>query len=398
MPGRKEKVDIDGGPKAGTLTSFMWQETFKLSLARLDAQARRRKLEFNQGVSFSHNDYLGLSDHPDILAGGRRALERGRAGSRGSRLLGGHEENIAEAEEAIAKFFNSPAALLFSTGYQANLGLIQALGGFADHVVSDAANHASLIDGIRLTGLERTVLAHQEWNEWNAPSDKKVLLVAESLYSMDGDCVQASDLQSAWLRSGGFLVLDEAHAAGVFGPDGRGLSEPWRDWNRMAVVVTFGKAFGVSGGAVLCSSSLRDVLVNTARTFIYTTAQPPVVPALICASLEVMREQGQQRRQELWKRSQWVRELLQSRGVSTLGANGEWDAFSPIIPVFVPGNDRALRFSETMRSSGWDLRAIRYPTVPQGLERIRISLNLSATWEQTESMALELVKKWKAFS
>jgi 8-amino-7-oxononanoate synthase len=376
---------------------LMWLERIETELKFLRAESRSREVRVDEGVSFSHNDYLGLAGHPEIRAAGRRALQTLPAGGRGSRLLGGHSEMFGEAERKIADFFSSPAALLFPTGYQANLGLLQAMAPFADLVVSDANNHASIIDGIRLSRLERQVIPHQGWAEWEPQVGKRTLLVAESLYSMDGDFVDDAGLRLAWDRSQGFLILDEAHAAGVFGLTGRGLSEPWRDWSRMAVVVTFGKAFGVAGGAVLCSKEVRDWLVNSARTFIYTTAMPPVVPALLSASVDVMREEGTALRQRLWRRAQKVRQALAGAGLPIRDAGGDWGPSSPIIPLFVPGNDRALRFSQIMRDSGWDLRAIRYPTVPQGLERIRISLNLTVTEEQTELMTREVVKQWTDF-
>ena len=376
----------------------MWNAWMQEGLVALREESRLRQVRPDEGIAFSHNDYLGLSGHSVIREAGQRALSQVSAGGRGSRLLGGHSEVVNEAEMRIARFFHSPTALLFSTGYQANLGVIQSLASLADSVVSDANNHASIIDAIRLSRLEKCVVNHQAWEEWHPKEGQRPVLVAESLYSMDGDFIDERAIRSAWDRSQGFLVLDEAHAVGVFGPTGRGLSEPWRDWARMAVVVTFGKAFGVGGGAVLCSKTFRDWLVNHARTFIYTTALPPVVPAMLSAAMKVMEEEGEARRKQLWKRAQKVRAILKEGGVPAGDGGGDWGPSSPIIPVFVPGNDRALRFSQGMRDSGWDLRAIRYPTVPQGLERIRISLNLLATEEQTETMAREVVKQWKAFS
>jgi 7-keto-8-aminopelargonate synthetase-like enzyme len=376
----------------------MWKEAIEKELQSLAFEGRLRELALDRGVGFSHNDYLGLGRHPALREAGRRALQTLPAGGRSSRLLGGHSEIVAEAETRIAGFFKSPCALLYSSGYLANLGLLQALAPFADRVASDANNHASLIDGIRLSRLEREIVPHQAWDEWQPRLGKRTLIVAESLYSMDGDFVDETALRHAWEASGAFLVLDEAHAAGVFGHTGRGLSEPWRDWSRMAVVVTFGKAFGVGGGAVLCSKAVRDWMINASRSFIYTTAMPPVVPAMLCAAVDVMETEGGALRQQLWRRAQKVRGILREHGLPIGETRGDWGASSPILPLFVPGNDRALRFSECMRDSGWDLRAIRYPTVPQGLERIRISLNLAVTEDQTESMAQEVVKQWKAFS
>jgi 7-keto-8-aminopelargonate synthetase-like enzyme len=165
----------------------------------------------------------------------------------------------------------------------------------------------------------------------------------------------------------------------------------------MAVLLTFGKAFGVAGGAVLCSTKIKDLLVNSSRAFIYTTAPPPALVSLVSASVDVMEAEGLERRKELWRRSEWVTRTLREAGlpVTTAQEEGPW---SPIVALPVAGNDRALRLSQTMRNLGWDLRAIRYPTVAKGSERLRISVNLQVSWEATQKMILELVEQWKAFS
>ncbi len=376
----------------------MWESLIQRKLDSLKADFRHRELRIEHEPSFSHNDYLGLASHPRIRQAAIRCLERGQSGSRGSRLLGGHSKDFEQVEAEIARFFNCPSALFFSTGYLANLSAVQALASLSDVIVSDERIHASLIDGIRLSGVEKKIVEHQKWLDWVPQASKKSLLISESLFSMDGDCVDAAALRAAWEKSEGFLLLDEAHAAGVFAESGRGLSEDWRDWSRMAVVVTFGKAFGVSGGAVLCSQPVRDWILNTARSFIYTTAAPPVVPAMVRASMDVLTQEGRERRESLWKRAQNTRAFLRAAGVPIGLENEPWDRFSPIIPVFLPGNDRALRFSETMRNSGFDLRAIRYPTVAPGSERVRISLSLTVSEEQTCRLAEEVVRQWKAFS
>lgn len=375
----------------------MWIERINEELSSLKQASRLRELGTEEGVSFSHNDYLGLSRHPDICEAGSKALRNMGSGAKGSRLLGGHSGAIEEAEAEIAAFFGAPDALIFPSGYQANIGVFQAMGALADAVVSDASNHASMIDGIRLTSMGREIVPHHGWRDWCPSPDKRYLLAAESLYSMDGDFVDPLALCEAWEKCQGFLILDEAHAVGVFGRDGRGFFVPWRNWDRMCVTVTFGKAFGVGAGAVLCRTEVKNWLVNSARTFIYTTAPAPVVPAMIRSSLSVMQTEGLQLREELWQRAREVRDVWRQEGLPVGPSVGEWGDLSPIVPLFIPGNDRALRFSQIMRNSGWDLRAIRYPTVPQGLERIRVSLNLLASREETNAMTREVVKRWKAF-
>lgn len=353
--------------------------------------------------SFSHNDYLGLSRHPLILQAASSKLSDLAGGARGSRLLGGNEPCFAELEAKIAAFFQAPDALFFSSGYLANLAIVSALGSVADEIVSDEKCHASLIDGVRLCKTPRTVIPHQAWAARLEVAAKggfadRPLLVAESLYSMDGDAVAEEGLREYWEKSGGFLILDEAHAAGVFDNSGLGISAAWRDFSRMAVTVTFGKAFGVAGAAILCSTTVKETLVNSARSFIYTTAPSPWVAALVSASLDVMRQEGASRRTELRLRAREMRSFFEESGVEIPRFTTTWDAESPIIPVVLGGNDRALRFAQVMRKFGWSLKAIRYPTVSKGAERIRISLNLDASQSETREFAKEVVRQWKAFS
>lgn len=375
----------------------MWDVDLENVLAGLKSQAQWRELSLSGGASFSHNDYLGLADHPAIREKALQCLRDSPSGSRGSRLLGGHRPEHALLEEKIARFFHSPEALFFSTGYLANLGLVQALGTLADHVFSDEENHASLVDAIRLTKKPRTVFPHRQWPPQAELPEGNLLFVAESLYSMSGTFFDAHSAQRTLREPQCFLVLDEAHAAGVFDETGKGLSRPWRNWESMAVLVTFGKAFGVAGGAVLCSKKVKEFLINSSRAFIYTTAPPPALVALVSASLDVMEAEGTERRKALWSRAEWVSRTLRTAGLplSNWQEEGPW---SPILALQVPGNDRALRLSQTMRNLGWDLRAIRYPTVAKGSERLRISVNLQVPWEATQKMALELVEQWKAFS
>ena len=371
-----------------------FERRLRNGLGELENAHRHRSLERASGVSFVDNDYLALSRSPEILRAGARAAEVFGAGSRGSRLLGGHSALFEDVENKIADFFGAPAALLFSSGYLANLGVITALSEFFDGIVSDERNHASLIDGIRLSGLPKTIVKHQDWAA--APAQGRPLVVAEALYSMDGDFVDEAALAGYLERSDGFLVLDEAHSGGVFRENGRGWSAPWRDWKRMAVVVTFGKAFGVGGAAVLGTSELKDWILNRARSFVYTTAPPPWVVGAIGQSLEVV-GRSQTLREELWDRARRVRSILrEAPGQERLEWEG-WAGASPIIPFRVTGELKALRFSESMRKLGIYLRAIRYPTVPAGEERVRLSLSLSVSRENTETMAKEMVKAWTAF-
>jgi 8-amino-7-oxononanoate synthase len=364
-------------------------------LAALSREHRYRELVCPEKLRFSHNDYLGLSRHPEILHAAELAAKHGPGGSGASRLLGGNSELMEETETAISAFFGSPAALLFSSGYLANLAIVRAIGNFVDGIITDERNHASLVDAINLTGKPRRLIGHNDWKRLDLPSDRKWLLVTESLFSMDGDVADWQQLRQVHARTNSFLVVDEAHAAGVFGEDGRGLVMPTLNWERGAAVVTFGKAFGVSGAAVLCSRTIREWLINSARSFMFTTAPSPIVVSMIRASLNIVGKEVW-RRKELWERALSVRQRLKTNIPSAMmdTKGSSWNMASPIIPFLIPGTDEVLEFSECMRKRGFDLKAIRYPTVPIGGERLRIALSLGASWEETEQMIEELIEQW----
>lgn len=373
-------------------------QRFKQALASIQSRGEYRRLELPRGISFYSNDYLGLSRSPEVIAAGVRALEVFGAGSGGSRLLGGHSSIFTDAEGALAQFFGAPSALFFSSGYLANLGLLTALAPCFDRVLSDEFNHASLIDGIRLSGRPKKIVPHNRWD--GIETTEGDLIVSEGLFSMEGDFVD----WSALVRTKGFIVLDQAHSAGLFFEDGRGIRLPWE---RAVSVVTFGKAFGVSGACVLGDTPVIDYLINNARSFIFSTAPSPVIPAMVLESVRIL-EKEPWRREALWERSRKVRLRLRPvvgdagvPGTSDAGsetAGAVWGTSSPIITVRIRGADRALRFCENMRKIGIDLRSIRYPTVRVGEERIRLTVSLNVSEDNTLLMADELVRQWKAFT
>lgn len=366
-------------------------------LRELSAKGQRRELTRPKGIDFSHNDYLGLSGHPEIVAEGKRYLELGSAGARGSRLLGGNTEAHEACEAELAQFFEAPAALFFSSGYLANLAAVTALAPLVDAIHSDALNHASLIDGVRLSGRPKQIYPHNDLKF--ADDASRSLIITESLFSMDGDTMDWDRLRGLQDRDA-WLLVDEAHAAGVFTDEGRGLSAQGRRWDRLCVTVTLGKAFGVGGAALLCSLPVKEWIVNQARSFIYTTAAPPVVPAMVRASLRVMKAEGATRRQALWRRVEATRAELETRlpERAIVPRKGLWNRRSMVIPVHTPGNDNALRLSQNMRESGFEVRAIRYPTVALGTERLRLSLTLCPTETETAAMVEKLVNLWTAYS
>ncbi len=364
-------------------------------LTDLRAQGLYRELAPSEGISFIHNDYLALSGHPEIIEAGIWALKVFGSGSRGSRLLGGQSRVFEQVEEAISDFFGSPAALFFSSGFLANSSLVQTLAPLSQVILSDEKNHASLIDPIRLSAVPYEVIPHGKWRQFVSNSHQRQLVISESLFSMDGDVMDSEGLFAVGRDNETFWIFDEAHAAGVFSQTGRGLLEGTPlDWNQVAVTVTFGKAFGVAGAAVLCSKAVKELLINRGRSFIYTTAPSPAVPAMVTAALKVA-SQATAQRKELWERAVTVRKILAPCG-QLVKPKGDsiWNERSPIIAFLIPGEDNALRFCKNMRKSGIELRAIRYPTIPRGQERIRISLSLHISRENTEAMAQELLRQW----
>lgn len=368
-----------------------WGNEIETKLKEIEQAHLYRSLKVSSGVSFTHNDYLGLSTHPELREAAVEALDVYGAGSRGSRLLGGHSSLFERCEESIARFFGAPDAILFSSGYLANLGAVQTLGECANHIYSDEKNHASLVDGMRLTRLDKTIVPHSQWVELTKTVPKS-LFVAESLYSMDGDVLDSASFTKAVKAANGFALIDEAHAAGVFMESGRGLCEKiGLEWDEHARTVCFGKAFGVQGAAILCSKPLKQLLVNRARTFIYSTAPSPVVVSMIQKSLEIVGS-AKELRKELWERALIVRAALKD---FLPQSRSDWEARSPIIPVLVPGEEKALRLEQNMRQIGVDVRAIRYPTVQKGSERLRISLNLHVSRENVELMKAALLSELK---
>ncbi len=367
------------------------------ALGQLKNEGLDRHLVREAGISFVHNDYLGLAQHPKLVEAGASALRLFGAGSTGSRLLGGNSALAERVEEKLAAFFGAPAALFFSSGYLANLAAVNALSPFVDEMYSDSLNHASLIDAIRLTGKRKVIVPHGEWAGVSFP-EKPVLVVSETLFSMDGDAVDPALLLGAAACPSVFCHLDEAHAAGLFRETGQGwVEKAGVDWDRCSFTVTFGKAFGASGAAILCAPWLKEWLINKGRSFIYSTAPAPAVLATVEAALSVLSEESW-RREELWERSRSLRARLSKLpGQPIPPVSGLWESAVPIIPFRVSGEARILRFCESMRESGFALRPIRYPTVAKGQERIRLSLNLGVSQDNTEALAESLEIKWTAF-
>jgi 8-amino-7-oxononanoate synthase len=352
-------------------------------LAALRKRDRLRRLIPRAGVDFASNDYLGLAGSPALVESVAAAVARGvPVGSGGSRLLrGNHPEHEALEAEAAA-FFGAESALFFSSGYAANATLIAALPRRGDLVVHDALIHASAHEGMRTGRADRASAAHNDVDAfadairgWRAKGGKgRAWIAVESLYSMDGDRAPLADLAQLAEREDAFLLIDEAHATGVFGPDGRGLAAGLEGRDNVVSLRTCGKALGCEGALVCGPKVVTDVLVNRGRGFIFSTAPSPLIAAAVRAALAIVRD-----RPELRKR---LHALIAHAAACGLPATG-----SQILPVIIGDDGRTMEIATALQTDGFDVRGIRPPTVPGGTSRLRISLTLNATPEDVAALA-----------
>jgi 8-amino-7-oxononanoate synthase len=340
------------------------------SLSALREDGLLRRLRQPKGIDLVSNDYLGFAEHPALVEAMKAALADCGAGSGGSRLLRGHRPAFDRIEERLAAFTGAPASLLFNSGYAANLGLLQAVIGPDDLVLSDERNHASLIDGLRLAQGRRIVHPHLDLDAIEAhllvPRSSRAFVVTESVFSMDGDLsplVELVDLAEAY---DALVIVDEAHATGLYGTRGSGRVEELGLRDRvLATVHTGGKALGSGGAWVSGPATLRDLLVNRARSFLFSTAPLPVLVPALEAALDLIGREPQ-RRSEVHRKAAWLRNALAAEGVTVQGA-------SPIVPVRVGDNQAALDLQEGLAAAGFDARAVRPPTVPSGTARLRVT-------------------------
>ena len=344
------------------------------TLKALRGEGLFRQMRLPHGLDLVSNDYLGFAEHPYIRQCMAAALATLPAGSGGSRLLRGHHEVFDRLEARLARVSGSEAALLFSSGYAANVGLLQAIVSPDDLVVSDELNHASLIDGIRLTKARTVIYAHQNLTELEValklPRKGRALVVTESLFSMNGDLTPLTEIAEIAQRQNAVLIVDEAHATGLYGARGSGRVEELGLRDRvLATVHTGGKALGSAGAWVAASQTLRDVLVNRARSFIFSTAPLPVLAAAIDAGLDLL-EREPARRAEVHRKSALLRQRLTELGVSLCTAGGG----SPIVPIVAGSNEAALALQAGLMDAGFDVRAIRPPTVAPGTARLRVTV------------------------
>ncbi|MVM32397.1 aminotransferase class I/II-fold pyridoxal phosphate-dependent enzyme [Spirosoma sp. HMF4905] len=348
-------------------------------------------------VDFCSNDYLGFARSAELKAAIQQAdvaQTRARTGATGSRLLAGQTILANVVEEELARFYGTEAALIFNSGYDANLGLLSCLPRLEDILLTDELIHASMIDGARLSYATRHRFRHNDLADvedklklaQESRKNGQIFVAVESVYSMDGDVAPLCELADLCDRYDAALIVDEAHATGLYGPNGEGLVAALELQDRVfARVHTFGKALGVHGAAVVGPTVLRDYLINFARPFIYTTALPPhSLLAIRCA--HVYATTNTDNRTQLYKRLTYFRQR-----VNELLPDAAWtNSQSPIRCLLVPGNDQARYVAAQAQAAGLDVRAILSPTVPAGQERLRLCIHAFNTHDEIDRLLMIL--------
>jgi len=359
---------------------------FKQELLQLEKQHLLRRLTVVESYDGPHvtmngkrllllcsNDYLGLAGHPALRNAASAAMDRYGFGSGASRLVSGTSALHGELEQKIARFKGTEAALAFNSGYAANTGIIPAIAGEGDVILSDSLNHASIIDGCRLSKAEVKVFRHRDVTHVEDLLKKsffarRTLIVTDGVFSMDGDIAPLPELASLAQKYGALLMVDDAHATGVLGDTGRGTTEHFSLAGQVSVQIgTLGKALGSFGAFAAGGRALIDYLVNRSRSFIFSTALPPLVCAASIAALDIVDREPERREKLRENRERFVQGLL-SLGVAVA------DSKTPIVPLMIGDSAKALAVGEKLLEYGIYAAAIRPPTVPEGTARIRTTV------------------------
>jgi 8-amino-7-oxononanoate synthase len=371
-------------------------------LAALERAGLRRTLRVLRGrngahvaggdrsyVDFSSNDYLGLATDPRVAAAAVAALRAAGTGAAAARLISGHREEHEALELALARFLGVEAALLFPSGYMANVGAIPALAGRGDAIYADVLNHASLIDACRLSRAESHVVPHGDVGALERTLERGAAdgrfgrrwIVVEGIYSMDGDLSPLADLMVLARRLDAWVYLDDAHGIGVLGPTGRGSAERAGVGTDVPVTMgTLGKAFGGAGAFIAGSRALVDYLTNRARAFVYTTGSPPALAAAARAALEIAIAEPE-RRDRVRAHAQALR-----GGLATLGWRPGGPKDGHIVPVVIGDDDVTMHAAAALRAAGFLVGAIRPPTVPKGTARLRMTVSAAHTPEDVAAL------------
>ncbi|HEY8494503.1 MAG TPA: 8-amino-7-oxononanoate synthase [Myxococcota bacterium] len=359
---------------AETLAAIRARGTHRRMRVLAGAQAPRMEVDGREALLFAGSNYLDLAAHPELCEAAARAARDWGCAAGGSRLISGNLALHEELEQELAAFLGVEAALVFSTGYQANLGVVPALVGPGDAVVSDELVHASIIDGCRLSRAAVHVFAHGDAEALEerlaalAPAHRRILVVLDGVYSMDGDRAPLAPMLAAARRHGALVLLDDAHGIGCLGAGGRGSAElegvPLAEVD--VLVGTLGKALGSFGAFVAGSAALRELLVNAARSFIFTCALAPPQVAAARAALRLV-EREPWRREQLQRNAARLRAGLAARGISTAPSD------THIVPVRIGDNARTMAVCEALLDAGFYAQGIRHPSVPEGTARLRIT-------------------------
>jgi 8-amino-7-oxononanoate synthase len=344
------------------------------------AQGRELVVDGRKLLNFCSNDYLGLANDPRVLKAFQQAAEIWGVGSGASHLVSGHTKAHAELEEALAEFTGRPRCLLFSSGYAANMGAIQGLLGSTDHVFEDRLNHASLLDGGRISGARLKRYAHRDANDLDkklskvSDSDARKLVITDGTFSMDGTICDVRAIAELTRKHDAWMMLDEAHSLGVTGTQGRGLAEPekYSVDDIQILIGTLGKAFGTQGGFVAGSNDLIEALIQQARTYIYSTALPSATAMATLTSLRIAQD-------EEWRRDR-LHELVKKFriGATQLGLE-LLDSETPIQPIVLGDAQTAVKLSNALEDLGILITAIRPPTVPANTSRLRVTFTAEHT-------------------
>jgi 8-amino-7-oxononanoate synthase len=384
------------------MTSVNIQDELK-EIRNAGLYRRLRRVENGQGptllldgrevINFSSNNYLGIANHSALASAAKEAIDRYGCGSGASRLISGNMTLHEELENQLAEFKGTEAALVFNSGFQANTGILSTLAGEGDAILSDELNHASIIDGCRLSRAKTIVYVHCDLGQLEealkqAGSCRRKLIVTETIFSMDGDEAPLTGIVELAEKYDAAVMVDEAHATGIFGPGGAGVVSKLGLVDRVLVQMgTLGKALGGFGAYVAGSQALRDLLINRCRSFIFTTSLPPAIMAMAMAAIDLV-EGEPERREALWNNCRLLSDGLKKMGFS-LG-----EIQSPILPLIIGDADKCMQFSEQLLERGVFAQGIRPPTVPPGTSRLRITLMATHTREHIQ-IALDAFKEVK---
>ena len=379
-------------------------------LRRVDsAQGPRIENNGRSLLNFSSNDYLGLANHPALKEAAVKAVEKFGAGAGSSRLICGSLAPFHELEETLAAFKGTEAALSFSTGYAAAVGTITALLGKDDIIIVDKLVHACIVDAAKLSGAKLRVFAHNDLEDlekiltWSSQNprpqtpDAKTLVVTESIFSMDGDAAPLKELVALKEKYGAWLMVDEAHATGLYGANHRGLAEQLGVSDRIEIQMgTLGKAIGASGGYICGSRALIDFLVNRARSFIFSTAPVPAAAAAATAAIKLVQSvEGRKLNEQLWRHVQAVGDDVRRLKLipvedQRLLTSSPTEIRSAIVPIIIGEESAAVAAAAKLREQNIFVPAIRYPTVARGAARLRVTLTAAHTSEDVQTLVAAL--------